>query len=143
MDPTRRAALADAYRCTTYAATTPVGRVEIHVGASTPLLDTLLTELAAAEWCFISACNPGSAIQTDAANEAAHTRLRAAVDAHGWPAFDGYGKGDAGAWPAERSLLIVGCPLSDGLALAHAFGQLAIVFGRRDAPASIVWTEQS
>lgn len=137
-EPKLNDALWQAYERTRFLADTPLGRIEIRVKHPSPLLDTLLDEHGAWTWAYITAFNPGSTRLPDYENDERHALLVNAVRAAGHPAFGGEGVGEDGAWPAERSLLILGIAIEDATAIGARFGQVAIVAGRRGAAAVLV-----
>ncbi|MFM1902331.1 MAG: hypothetical protein RLZZ440_231 [Planctomycetota bacterium] len=131
-----------AYRATSYMVLSVTGRPEfmIRCGTPSPEVDRLLAGRAFDGWAFITACNPRSQILPEAENAARMARLEAALRdrGHGW--LPGSGQGDAGDWPAEPSLLVLGIPEVEAVAIAAAFDQHAILVGRRGEPARLVWT---
>jgi hypothetical protein len=71
-------------------------------------------------------------------NRARHTRLEADVSARGYEVFSGEGVGDNGEWPPEASLLILGMPRAEALALGDAHAQRAVVWGGVGEPALLL-----
>jgi hypothetical protein len=129
------------YRATTYRVADGAQRFSIRVGEHCAPLDALLGAYGADEWAYVTAYNPGGRRAGADANEAAQQRLAAALRATARPVLRGEGAGADGAWPAEPSLLVLGLPRADALALARRFGQEAIVAGRRGGPAELVYCE--
>ena len=60
------------------------------------------------------------------------------VAAKGYEMLPGEGVGEDRAWTPEESVLILGIGRSEGVRLGQRFGQLAIVVGERDGPATLV-----
>lgn len=88
---------------------------------------------------FITAHNPRSTRQSAEKNRRAHARLLARVA--GFPFLHGFGCGDDGGWPAERSLLVAApseAVVCDWLA---EFGQHAAVVVGTDGMPRLVWAQ--
>ncbi len=140
-------ALDAAYRAALYHADLPTGRVTLCVGERTQALDSLLTDTGHASWTFLTAHNPYSNRLTPTENAARHAELLEVIAATGLPQFPGEGAANPDGpdwpadWPAEISLLILGLPEADALALARRFGQNALLRGRPAGPAELVWTD--
>ena len=130
--------LLTAYRNTSYFADTPAGRLRIRIGEAHPVLDTLLIAKGHRHWAYVTAHNPGSVPSTADDNRRRHTHLVADVRARGYEAFPGEGIGDDGEWPPEASLLILGMPRAEALALGDAHAQRAVVWGGVGEPALLV-----
>jgi Protein of unknown function (DUF3293) len=128
-----REQLEAAYRATDY-------RVEdIPGGPLVIRIDERCDQLPAAEWAFVTACNPRSVCLSDEENAGRTAELEAAVREGGRVFYRGHGVGRNGTWPPEPSLLIVGIAEPDAVELAKRFGQHAIVAGRPGEPARLVW----
>ncbi|MEO8259480.1 MAG: DUF3293 domain-containing protein [Acidobacteriota bacterium] len=123
-------ALWDAYSQSTYLARTSRGEIRIHPGQSTPDLDALLSEAGAAQWAYLTACNPNSERLPPEENGQRQNALRQAVQDRGLTFFEGEGVLDAAVWPPEPSFLILDISADDARSLGRQFGQLAIVVGR-------------
>jgi hypothetical protein len=122
-----------AYRATDY-------RVEdIPGGPLVICIDERCDQLPAAEWAFVTACNPRSVCLSEEDNARRTAELEAAVGELGRIYFHGHGVGRNGTWPPEPSLLILGIAEPDAVELAKRFGQNAIVAGRPGEPARLVW----
>lgn len=128
-----------AYRATTYVAQSEYGLISIRIDRITPLLDQLLKAHGCTDWAFISAYNPGSRPLPETQNAERHLQLVAAVDARGLHWLAGQGIPDHSGWQPERSLLVMGIPLEQAIALASTFGQNAIVAGTVDATARLCY----
>lgn len=131
----------DVYEATAYRVADGTQRFSIRVGERCAPLDALLDAHAALEWAYVTAYNPGGRRAEAQANAAAQQRLEAALRATARPVLRGEGAGDDGRWPPEPSLLVLGLPRADAVALARRFGQVAIVAGRRGAPAELVYCD--
>lgn len=139
---TDRERLRRAYESTTYWVDDgPRGRFAIRVGARSDDADALLAAAGADAWAFVTACNPRSVVLADADNAARMAQLAQALRSRGFAHLAGASVADAGDWPAEPSLLVVGLAEDEAVALARGFGQHALVVGRRGEPARLVWIE--
>lgn len=107
--------------------------------------NTDIDKLAAAHqvntWTYITAYNPGSVAASSEGNEKRQRELIQAVAESGYPFYTGEGKGDSGEWPAEPSLLVLGVGEAEAAAMARRFGQAAVLFGERDRPVRLLWTD--
>jgi len=119
----------------------PLGAFVIRCGEQSPEVATLLTDERVGQWAFVTAENPGSAPLDRRANAERMRQLRAAVEALGFRHYPGRGESPGGDWPAEASLLVLGIPEAEAVALGRRFAQLAILTGSRDEPARLVWLD--
>ena len=81
---------------------------------------------------FITAFNPFGQKQDDAANEAAHTRLREALRPQAVTVIEGVGSDPAGKW-REESYLALGIDAEAARELGRRFKQDAVVWIGKDA----------
>jgi hypothetical protein len=142
-DAQERARLLPFYLATTYRAKAPAGPIDLRIGQPSPRLDRLLDSLGAREWAFISAANPRSQPLSESENESRHSTFRALMEQKSFQVFEGEGIPDQPGWTAEPSLLILAVTLEEALELAAGFGQNAIVWGERSAPARLVWCDST
>lgn len=131
-------ALLAAYRRTRFCADTAQGRVVIRVGETCPELDALLRVTGCERWAYITAFNPGSVRLSDDQNDARQHELEDAVRLLGHPIFPGEGIGEDGAWPPERSILVLGMEREAAVQLGRRFDQMAIVCGEVGGVAALV-----
>ena len=129
------------YRATTYRADTPDGPLSIRVGERCGPLDDLLRDRGFDCWVFVTAHNPGSRRLDPAENACRHANLVAATAGH--ETFDGESIADAGDWPPEWSLLVLGIDKAAALALGRRLGQNAVLLARRDESARLAWCRES
>lgn len=107
-----------------------------------PELDRLLTARGLRCWAYLTAHNPNSEAFAADENQRRHGRLETHVSARGYGAFPGEGVGDDQTWPPEASLLILGIPRSEAMALGLAHGQRAVVWGELGEPALLLLCSQ-
>jgi hypothetical protein len=124
-----------AYRRTRYRVN--AWELDILIGQRHPELDRLLMEKGCAEWAFLSACNPDSLPLQRGENTRRTLLLQEQVQP--WPYWAGQGIPMEPGWEPEDSFLIGGILLEEALAIARAFGQLALVVGTKGREASLVW----
>jgi hypothetical protein len=129
------------YRATTYGVDDGGHRLAIRIGERCPALDALLAAHGLDAWAYVTAHNPGGRLADPAANAAAQARLERELAASSLPVLRGASLGDGGGWPAEPSLLVLGLPRAEALALARRYGQEALVTGRCGTPAELVFCE--
>lgn len=128
-----------------------------HPPATPPLLDAFLTAdyrvflpdgerrlvpgrpfaatIAAAgtPWALLTAFNPGAEVAAGAANDAAQSRLLAALHAAGHACWPGLNSDPEGGH-AETSVFALGIEPAQADALADRFGQCALLAGRLGGP---------
>ena len=131
-------ALLAAYRRTRFCADTAQGRVVIRLEETCPELDALLRATGCERWAYITAFNPGSVRLSDDQNDARQRELEDAVRQVGHPMFPGEGIGEDGAWPPERSILVLGMEREAAVQLGRRFDQRAIVCGEVGSVAALV-----
>jgi|SRR5579871_4584553 len=138
MSQPRRVALERHYRRTTYRLWAP-GAVDVRIGRRAVRLDRLLRRYRRRSWLFITAYNPCSVPRAADANERAQRRLRQALRGLRAVVFRGAGVPDVAGWDAEPSWLALGVAMPAARRLARRYGQNAVVAGRLDGPARLVW----
>ncbi len=131
--------LVAAYQATTYCVD-GFPQWSLRVGSGCAALSAELGRRGLGGAAYVSAWNPAGRRAPAAANVAAHGRLLARISALGLPAYPGWGRGDAGDWPPERSMLILGLTRSAGQALAREFAQRACVVFPAGGTAAILPT---
>ena len=129
-----------AYEGTTFCVGDDRRRICFRAGSRSETLDRLLARRNAVRWAFITASNPGSVQLSESENARRNAELRGRVTALGLEALNGEGIGQDPAWGPEQSLLILNVSRGRAVSLGRAFGQLAIVTGRRGEPSSLVAT---
>jgi hypothetical protein len=82
---------------------------------------------------FITAFNPFGQLQSDEANEAAHSRLGDHLRALTPHVIEGVGGDPAGAWPKEKSYFALGIDNATARYLGATFCQDAVVWAGPDA----------
>ncbi|WP_151898928.1 DUF3293 domain-containing protein [Nitrosospira lacus] len=132
-------ALIAAYRATKYRAALKAesgsGTVILRIDEYSEPLSRLFTASKLKCAAFITACNPYSVPQSHEKNLMACARLRNKLDRKARPGwiFEGESHDPSGAWPAEKSFLVLGLDLETSRALGKEFGQNAIVWAGADA----------
>lgn len=129
-----------AYRRTTYRVDAPGGPIALRIGERSHALDALLRGLLCESWAFVSAANPASRLLPEADNAQRHQALAARLNDAGWTWYSGCGIADDGGW-REQSAWVAGISAADAAALGRAFGQNAVVAGRLDDVAELLWCE--
>ena len=117
------ARLAAAYRATAYVVRRAGREAALRIGAAPPPLPWGGCRQA----CFVTACNPGSRRRAAAVNRRLARRLRATLRRRGLRALPAVGRGDAGDWPPEPSLLVFGLTGRSAAALGRALRQNAVL----------------
>lgn len=134
-------ALWEAYRETTFEVDEPSGAesIRIRVGDRCPALDSLLEEIGASHWAFVTAWNPGSRALPRAENDRRNEELRLRLTEAGAQVRTGRGVGADSTWEPEESFLAIGLARGEAVEIGQAFGQLAIVVGRGGDEAELVF----
>ncbi len=117
----------------------PGGAFRFRIGEQAAAIDRLLAETGVNDWVYITACNPMSRPLSDEANGHRMLELETRLRAFPCVVYHGRDVGSIGNWPSEPSLLVLGLREDQGLEVGLAFGQAAIVVGRRGEPARLVW----
>jgi hypothetical protein len=138
MPESRDDLLWEAYRTTRFEVDAPTGVLCIRIGRSHPDLDALVLPLGAANWCYITAWNPGSVPLSPEENKSRHGALRQELAAVGHPLFEGRGRGADPRWEPEESLLVLGVPRESAIALGRKSGQNAVVWGEVGGQAELL-----
>jgi len=105
-----------------------------------PAIDRLLNRLNARSGSFVTAWNPRSALATPAENATASAAMAAEIAARGWRALRHMGVGDDPAWPAEEGWFLLDLDEATAEALAHAYGQNALVRIEPGRPGRLIET---
>lgn len=108
------------------------------IGAVSRKLDRLLDRRGQTCWAFITAWNPGSVALEDKANAARQHTLLRYLERGGYTWLPGRGVGQDSAWTPEESLLVFGMDSDAAVKAGKRFGQLAVVAGKRGAPARLI-----
>lgn len=127
------AALIASYRAADYRAGSGAAALNLRIDQHSEALAQLLAASGRQCAVFITACNPGSQLQSLAANQAVQARLREELSCHTSQIIEGTSSDPSGAWPAESSLLALGVELDVAEALGRQFGQNALVWAGADA----------
>lgn len=125
------------YRETDYHVDAPAGRFTLRVGQRDQELDAVLDDSGAREWAYVTAYNPGEARPAAEENERAQAELIRRLDERGLGWLPGVGEARGSSW-SEPSLLVLGVERAEASALGVAFGQWAILVGRRGGPAELL-----
>jgi hypothetical protein len=114
----------------------------IRIGDACTELDDLMIQHEVGTWTFITAYNPLSEKLSAKENEKLNEKLAAELlllELQTYPATSVADKGD---WPDEKSFLVLGLNLEQATQLGFNHGQHAIVFGRFNKPAQLVWCRE-
>jgi hypothetical protein len=133
-------ALERAYRETTYRVlVSGEAPIDLHAGVRSVALDLLLARAGTRDWAFLTAWNPGSRVLPAWRNAQRQRRLLAVLGAGPRVVLPGAGIPASEDWEPEASVFVAHLPLPRALRLAAAFGQLAVLAGRRGRPAELTW----
>lgn len=131
--------LALAYTTATYHIAFRPRACTLHIGLRHPRLDRRLRARGCRlHWHLLTACNPRSQMLPAAENERRQRALRAALARSGWRCLPASGQAADGRW-AEPGWALLDAEPAVACALGQRFGQAALVSGRLDGPAELVW----
>lgn len=133
--------LVETYRSAYYRAGSGHNAITLRVDQYSEPLAKLLAETGYRCATFITACNPFGAQESLEANMKACADLRERLDRHvAQPSqiMEGEGIDPSGAWPPEKSFLVLGLDLETSEALGREFGQNAIVWSGLEAVPELV-----
>lgn len=136
-DATERARLEQAYRRTTYGAGLSL---RLRVGEPHPFLDEMLSFRGLEEYAYVTAWNPRSEALDEEENATRQDALRRRLRERGWHFLEGVARADDGVWE-EESLLVMGIPRAEALALGREWGQHAMLVGRRGGAPELAWLD--
>jgi hypothetical protein len=125
-----------AYRSAYYRASSGHEAITLHVDQYSEPLARLLAVSGHRCAAFITACNPLGAAESHEVNMKACLDLRKSLDryvADQSQIIEGQGIDPSGAWPAEKSFLVLGLDLETTKALGKEFGQNAVVWTGAEA----------
>ena len=131
-----------AYRSCTYRVFLPGGEVDLRIGEANASLARWLAEEGASSWVILTAHNPGSQQLDPAENAERQSQLECALLELNYTAFAGENVADENGWPKEESCFVPDVDQKNSLALAHRFGQNAVVFGEGDSFPHLIWVEE-
>jgi len=126
----------EAYFRTLYWIEAPGERLCLRVGEPSPDLDRLLQRHAVREAAYVTAWNPFSRVRSEPENAARQREFVEEVRAQ-WQVLPGAGVGEDEAWK-EPSLLILGIPRGDAMALGRRWEQNAILVAEAGRPVELV-----
>ncbi len=133
MEPDRR--LLSIYRQVVYRVADPL--FDLRPGVVHAGWDTWLAGRGWTCWGFITAWNPGGALDAPAVNDNAHDMLRIDLAGVGCTLLEGFAQGLEG-WPDEPGFFVPGADRDGLLALGRKYGQVAILYGVTGQPAEVV-----
>lgn len=132
--------LEQAYRATDYCVDAPEGRLVIRIGQQHRAVEPLLARHDCSSWAYVTAHNPASQPHSAEHNQRRQRDLEEEVTRLGLPFYHGEAVAQAGNWPAEESLLILGIRRNQALDLAQRYGQAALLYGESGGSALLLWT---
>lgn len=132
--------LLSAYQQTSYVALDGKRTATARVMADGREIDALLEHRGAAEVVFVTAWNPKSRQASDAANAAAHARLKEILEDEDLDYVPAEMRPATRDWPVETGVAIFDLAPFDALQLAEMLGQYAIVWQGQGQPAQLLFT---
>lgn len=130
------------YLATCYRVYLPTATEDVRIGEPAPAVDAWLAEHEAQAAAILTACNPGSRLLGTAANRRLQAALLHLLHAMPHPMLPGCNIAEAGGWPDEHSLIVAGLSRGEARRLAARFGQNALVWLGREAPARLAWVRE-
>ena len=102
--------------------------IVLTIGQHSARMAALLASSGVDCGAFLTAYNPRGTIQSDAANERAHTQLAVKIQEFGLNAIEGSGSEEGTDWPSEKSYFALGLALEPSKTIGTHFDQDAIVW---------------
>lgn len=125
------------FQTATYSAFEDGREVCFTVGSRSRRLHALLERHRARQWAFLTAWNPAPQTLSREENHLRQRDLIAALTREDYNVLPGVSRAVDGSWE-EESLLVLNISRGAAVALARKYGQLAIVFGEKAGPATLV-----
>jgi hypothetical protein len=127
-----------AYRATQYRIGAGDDAIVLRIGEHSPPAAALFAVHGVSCGAFITACNPRGTLHSEAANDAAHARLRERLLGLGLAVIEGAGGEPGSDWTPERSVMALDLDLDAARAVGCEFDQDAIVWLGADAVPQLV-----
>ncbi len=121
------------YRNTHYQMGTGTDAILLQIDQYSAALAKFLVASQQSGTAIISAYNPGSQLQSNEDNLAAHQSLKHCLNHHSYPMIESLNIDPADIWPAEKSFFVSGLDLDTARSLGRQFNQNAIVWIGGDA----------
>ena len=112
--------------------------IVLTIGKNSGRLAALFADSGVNCGAFLTAYNPRSTIQPDAANAQGHAELASKLEELGLKAIEGSGSEEGTEWPAEKSYFALGLALEPAKAIGTHFDQDAIVWVGPDAVPQLI-----
>ncbi len=135
-----RTELEAAYRATTYRVYLPQGLLELRLDQVEPVLQQWLHARKISCFALLTAHNPASENCTPEDNADWQAQLECELLEGNYEPYATEHCADADAWPVEEGCFVPELQAEDALALAEAYGQLAVVVGGQDGVPRLAWT---
>jgi hypothetical protein len=126
-----------AFHATEYYVDIPGDSFVLRIGTPSPALQRLHQTYGVTSSAYLTAWNPLGEIATPEQNAGSQAALARDLDDLDVTTLPGEGKDPASGW-AEQSLLALGLPREQAVALGSKYRQLAIVFSEEDAVPQLV-----
>jgi len=128
-----------AYIQTTYWVSSQPQPIGLRIGQKSAVLARVLAARRVSRWAFVTAWNPRSQLHSHWYNIAREHALFREICRRGLQWLPGLAIGDGSDWPAEPAMLILGMSRAEARRLGRRFQQNAVVVGKRDGVARLVW----
>ena len=112
--------------------------IVLTIGKHSERLATLFAGNGVNCGAFLTAYNPRGTVQTDEANDQAHTQLAAKLQGMRVHVIEGSGSEEGTEWPAEKSFFVLGLALEPAKVIGIHFDQDAIVWVGPDAVPQLI-----
>lgn len=131
-----------AYQATDYRVELSEQSVVLRIGVAHPGFASWLGQRRYDKFAIVTAYNPGSVLLAESDNQLRHGALLTAVRQRGIPFRFGENRADAGDWPPEPSVVLLGVPVDVARALGRQFAQNAIVIGEAAGVPRLLWIKE-
>ncbi|MEM6611330.1 MAG: DUF3293 domain-containing protein [Cyanobacteria bacterium P01_C01_bin.72] len=135
------AALRLAYEQAVYEVYRSGQTIKLSIGEDSPQLNDLMRAYQVASWAIITASNPYSQCLTESENRQLGQQLQEYLQKLNFSVLQAAGKDRRGEWTPEQSFLILGIEADQAIAIGQKFAQNAIVYGKLNQPAKLIWVQ--
>ncbi|MCK6390853.1 MAG: DUF3293 domain-containing protein [Azonexus sp.] len=133
--------LATVFMATTYTVFLPQGSLLLRIDQPSPELKAWLAAGKIKDFALLTAHNPDAEACSPDDNAQWQAQLEGELLEGNYEPYATVHRADAGDWPEEEGCFVPELQLADALALAEAYGQLAVVAGGADGTPRLHWTE--
>lgn len=114
---------------------------ELKVSEKSDSLDALLLNKKTVTWALLTAANPQSELLSEKENAQRNAKLEKLLRQEKYLLFPSENIDPQGAWPVEKSFLVLGISEEQAIQVAKLFNQKALLFGKRNESVKLKYIE--